>query len=112
MGCFYFIYLLIYLCLAALGLPSCFLRLQQAGTTLWLERAGFSPWWLLLLQSTGSVVVAHGFSCSMVCGIFLDQGSNLCSLRWQLKRIPIHQNTREVPRTCVKLLLVPAMSGT
>ena len=29
------------------------------------------------LQSTGSVVVAHGFSCSVACGIFLDQGSNL-----------------------------------
>ncbi|KAJ8798263.1 hypothetical protein J1605_001388 [Eschrichtius robustus] len=28
------------------------------------------------LQSTGSVVVVHGPSCSMACGIFLDQGSN------------------------------------
>ena len=32
------------------------------------------------LQSTGSVVVAHGLSCSMACGIFRDQGSNLCPL--------------------------------
>ena len=28
------------------------------------------------LQSTGSVVVAHEFGCSMACGIFPDQGSN------------------------------------
>ena len=35
------------------------------------------------LQSAGSVVVAHGLSCSAVCGIFLDQGSNPCPLHWQ-----------------------------
>ena len=39
----------------------------------------------LLLWSTGSrragsVVVAHGPSYSMACGIFPDQGSNLCPL--------------------------------
>ena len=28
------------------------------------------------LQSTGSVVVAHGLSLSVARGIFLDQGSN------------------------------------
>ena len=38
-----------------------------------------------LLRSTGSrhagsVVVAHGPSCSMACGIFPDQGSNPCPL--------------------------------
>ena len=32
------------------------------------------------LQEAGSVVVAHGLSCSTACGIFLDQGSNLCPL--------------------------------
>ena len=31
-----------------------------------------------------SVVVAHGLSCSMACGIFPDQGSNLCPLHWQV----------------------------
>ena len=49
---------------------------------------GFSFRWLLLLWSTGSrirasVVVAHGLSCLVTCGIFLDQGSNLCPLHWQ-----------------------------
>ena len=34
-------------------------------------------------QSTGSVAVAHGLSCSAVCGIFLEQGSNPCPLHWQ-----------------------------
>ena len=31
----------------------------------------------------GSVVVAHGLSCSTTCGIFPDQGSNPCPLHWQ-----------------------------
>ena len=50
--------------------------------------AGFSLLWPLLLRSTGSrrtgsVVVAYGPSCSAACGIFPDQGSNLCPLHWQ-----------------------------
>ena len=28
--------------------------------------------------------VVSGLSCSSVCGIFLDQGSNLCPLLWQV----------------------------
>ena len=35
-------------------------------------------------QSTGSVVVAYRLSCSATCGIFPDQGSNLCPLHWQV----------------------------
>ena len=43
-------------------------------------------------QSTGSVAAAHGLSCSQACGIFLDQGSNLCLLHWQVDSLPlIHQ---------------------
>ena len=73
-----------------------------------LRCVGFSSRWLLLLRSTGSrhmgfsscgtrasvvvarglqsagsVVVAHGLSCSAACGIFLDQGLNPCPLHWQ-----------------------------
>ena len=49
---------------------------------------------LLLLRSTGSrragsVVVAHGPSCSAACGIFPDQGSNPCTLRWQADSQPL-----------------------
>ena len=34
----------------------------------------------LLAWSTGSIVVVHGFSCSMECGIFLKQRLNPCPL--------------------------------
>ena len=40
-------------------------------------------------QSTGSVVVAHGFSCFEACGIFPDRGSNLCLLHWQMDSLPL-----------------------
>ena len=33
--------------------------------------------------STGSIVVVPGLSCSAACGIFPDQGWNLCLLHWQ-----------------------------
>ena len=36
------------------------------------------------LLSMVSVVVGHGLSCLAVCGIFLDQRSNSCSLHWQV----------------------------
>ena len=35
------------------------------------------------LWSAGSVVVAYRLSCSLACGIFLDQGLNPCLLNWQ-----------------------------
>ena len=53
----------------------------------------------LLLRSTGSrragsVVVAHGPSCSAACGILPDQGSNPCPLRWQADSQPLrHQGS-------------------
>ena len=64
-----------------------------------LRCAGFSMQWLLLLWSTGSrhagsVVVAHGLSCSVACGIFPDQGSNPCPLHWQADSQPLrHQGS-------------------
>ena len=53
----------------------------------------------LLLRSTssrraGSVIVAHGPSGSAACGIFPDQGSNLCPLHWQADSQPLrHQGS-------------------
>ena len=53
----------------------------------------------LLLWSTGSrragsVVVAHGPSCSAACGILPDQGSNPCLLHWQADSQPLrHQGS-------------------
>ena len=61
--------------------------------------AGLSLSWPLLLRSTGSrragsVVVAHGLSCSTACGIFPDQGSNPCPLHWQADSQPLcHQGS-------------------
>ena len=53
----------------------------------------------LLSRSTGSrrassVIVAHRPSCSTACGIFPDQGSNLCPLHWQADSQPLrHQGS-------------------
>ena len=61
--------------------------------------AGLSLSWPLLLRSTGSrcagsVVVAHGPSCSAACGIFPDKGSNPCPLHWQADSQPLrHQGS-------------------
>ena len=61
--------------------------------------AGLSLSRPLLLRSTGSrragsVVVAHGLSCSVACGIFPYQGSNPCPLHWQADSQPLcHQGS-------------------
>ena len=61
--------------------------------------AGLSLLRPLLLRSTGyrragSVVVAHGPSCSAACGIFPDQGSDPCPLHWQADSQPLrHQGS-------------------
>ena len=61
--------------------------------------AGLSLSQPLLLRSTGSrragsVIVAHGPSCSVACGIFPDQGSNPCPPRWQADSQPLrHQRS-------------------
>ena len=61
--------------------------------------AGLSLSRPLLLWSTGSrhagsVVVAHGPSCSAACGIFPDQGLNPCPLHWQADYQPLcHQGS-------------------
>ena len=57
--------------------------------------AGLSLSQPLLLWSTGSrhagsVVVAHGPSCSAACGILSDQGSNPCPPHQQADSQPLH----------------------
>ena len=92
-----------------------FLWLQQASATLrcgaWASHCGgfsccrawaLGTWASAIvacgLQSAGSVVVAHGPSCSAACGILLDQGSNPCSLHWQADSYPLcHQGSPEYP---------------
>ena len=61
--------------------------------------AGLSLSRPLLLRSTGSrragsVIVAHGPSCSVACGVFPDQGSNPRPLHWQADSQPLcHQGS-------------------
>ena len=68
--------------------------------------AGLSLSRPLLLRSTssrraGSVVVAHGPSCSAACGIFPDQGSNLCPLHWQADSQALrHQGSPNITFIC------------
>ena len=84
-----FIYLFIYLWL-------CWVFVSVRGLSPVVASRGHSSSWCVglapsqppLLQSTGSrcagsVVVAHGLSRSVACGILPDQGSNPCPLHWQ-----------------------------
>ena len=73
---------------AVLGLRCSFSLVGRGGLP-FVVLCVFSLRCLLLLQSSGcrartSVIVAYGLSCSAVCEIFLDQGLNPCSLRWQV----------------------------
>ena len=53
---------------------------------------GFSCCRAWALGCMGSVVVVHRLNCSAACGIFPDQGSNLCLLYWQVNSYPLsHQ---------------------
>ena len=58
-------------------------------------------------QSTGSIAVVHRLSCSMSCGIFLDQGSNLCLLHLQVDSLPLsHQGSPVEPVLRVSIFLI------
>ena len=49
---------------------------------------------------SGSVVVVHGLSCPSARRLFLDRGSNLCVLRWQVDAYsPGHQGGRSCPNS-------------
>ena len=52
--------------------------MRQAGVAHWRRCSAFSLRWLLLLQSTSSVIVTQGLSCPTACGIVPDQGANPC----------------------------------
>ena len=114
----YFIYLFIYLWLCWVFVSVRGLSLVAASGGHSSSRcAGLSLSRPLLLQSTGSrragsVVVAHGLSCSAACGILPDQGSNLCPLHWQADSQPLrHQGSLKVTFfTGLHLFLVSAMS--
>ena len=75
----FFFLIFIYLCLAELGLHCCVQVFSSCG-----KRGYFLVVVCKLLIPVASLVVAHGLSCPATCGIFLDQGSNLCLLHWQV----------------------------
>ena len=94
--------LFIYLFLAVLGLrfrARAFSSCGERGPLFIAVRGPLTISRPLLLRSTGSrcagsIVVAHGPSCSAACGIFPDQGSNPCPLHWQADSQPLrHQGS-------------------
>ena len=69
--------------------------------------AGLSLLRPLLLRSTGSrrtgsVVVAHGLSRSVACGILPDQSLNPCPLHWQADSQPLHHQGSPLMRFWLK----------
>ena len=98
-----FIYLFIYfwLCWVFVSVRGLSLVVASGGHSS-SQCAGLSLSRPLSLRSTGSrrsgsVVVAHGPSCSTACGIFPDQGSNPCPLHWQADSQPLcHQGSPTV----------------
>ena len=98
-----FIYLFIYLWLCWVFISVRGLSLVAASEGHSSSRcAGLSLSRPLLLRSkgsrrAGSAIVAHGPSCSAACGIFPDQGSNLCPLHWQADSQPLrHQGSPDI----------------
>ncbi|KAJ8776297.1 hypothetical protein J1605_015595 [Eschrichtius robustus] len=60
------------------------------------QKQAIIPVWAQARRA-GSVVVAHGPSCSAACGIFADQGSNPCPLHWQADSQPLrHQGSPQI----------------
>ena len=102
---FFLFFLFYFIFLAVLGLRFCVRALSSCGK--WggnssSRCAGLSLSRPLLLWSTGSrragsVIVAHGPSCSAACGILPDQGPNPHPLHWQADSQPLrHQGSPPV----------------
>ena len=95
---FNFIFLILWLCWVFVSVQELSLVVASGGHSS-SRCAGLSLSRPLLLRSTGSrrtgsVIVAHGPSCSAACGIFPDQGSNPCPLHWQADSQPLrHQGS-------------------
>ena len=98
-----FIYLFIYLWL-------CWVFVSARGLSLVAASGGHSSsrcaglslsrpplLWSTSSRRAGSVILAHGPSCSAACGIFPDQGSNPCPLHWQADSQPLrHQGSPQM----------------
>ena len=86
------VYLFVYGCAGSLLLYMGFLYLQRGGYSLVVMHRllmwGFFCGGAQALCVQASVVVALGLSCSLACGLFPDQGLNLCPLNWQADSYP------------------------
>ena len=91
------VFIFIFLFLLFIYFWLCWVFISVRGLSLVVASGGHSSLWCtglsllrpLLLwttgsRCTGSVIVAHGPSCSVACGIFPDQGSNPCPVHWQV----------------------------
>ena len=97
-----FIYLFLILFMAVLGLRFCaraFSSCGKRGPLFIAVRGSLTIAASLVAEHrlqtrAGSVIVAHGPSCSAACGIFPDQGSTPCALHWQADSQPLcHQGS-------------------
>ena len=61
--------------------------------------------WAQYLCCTGPILVANRLNCSVACGIFLDQGSNMCLLHWQVDSSPLSQQGSPEHSLCHLYLL-------
>ena len=94
-------YVCMYVCMALLGLHFCARAFSSCGERGPLFIAVHGPLTAAASRCgaqaprrTGSVIVAHGPSCSAACGIFPDQGSNPRPLHWQADSQPLrHQGS-------------------
>ena len=84
-------------------------------TSLVVEQGVLGTWASVVgapgLWSTGSIVVAHGLSCSEACGIFLDQESTPCLLHWQ-DSLPGKPNVQYTSFVRSYSLITAALWGT
>ena len=105
--------LFIYLFLAVSGLRFCARAFSSCATASGghssSQCAGLSLSRPLLLWSTGSrhagsVIVAHGSSCSAACGIFPNQGLNPCPLHWEADSRPLHHHGSPTINFCIMVL--------
>ena len=98
---FFFFYIYLWLCSVFVSVRG-FSPVVASGGHSSSQCAGLSLSRPLLLRSTGSrragsVIVAHGPSCSMACGMFRDQGSNPCPLHWQADSQPLRHQGSPIP---------------
>ena len=113
----FYLFYFIYLFMAVLSFCCCEDFFSSYGEWASLWYAGFSLWWLFLLQGThcracrlsscgsraleqGSVVVAHRLSCSRACGS--SQIRDWTHVSCIGRQILYHWATREIPHVCFR----------